>query len=165
MSPAVGAGVSDTEHLRDINEGSRPLAKDTTVALAWAMERFAHFTTVGRTLAACDDRTVTAAELGQPLSALMGEAAALVAQGLDVSLVKIMELLPVGQVLLLSRAGAGSQAGNTLMTSGAVVLEDAETEGCFTLPPLPRDHSVASGLSVTDAGAGRPCGILGALSR
>jgi hypothetical protein len=57
------AGImSGMEHLQDLNYGPRPLAKDGMAAQAWGVERFAHFTTVGRTLAACDDRTVTAVE-------------------------------------------------------------------------------------------------------
>lgn len=57
------AGImSGMEHLQDLNCGPRPLAKDATVARAWGAERFAHFTTVGRTLAACDDQTVAATE-------------------------------------------------------------------------------------------------------
>jgi len=57
------AGImSGIEHLQDLNHGPRPLAQDTTVARAWGLEGFAHYTTVGRTLTACDDQTVTAAE-------------------------------------------------------------------------------------------------------
>jgi hypothetical protein len=58
------AGImSGIEHLQDLNYGPRPLAKDGTVAQAWRLKGFAHFTTVGRMLAACDDETVTAAEM------------------------------------------------------------------------------------------------------
>jgi hypothetical protein len=63
----VLAGImSGIEHLQDLNYGPRPLVEDTPVAQAWGVERFAHFTTVGRTLAACDDQTVsaTAAAIG-----------------------------------------------------------------------------------------------------
>jgi hypothetical protein len=57
------AGImSGIEHLQDLNHGPRPLVPDTVVARAWGMERFAHFTSVGRTLAACDDQTVSATE-------------------------------------------------------------------------------------------------------
>ncbi|MGH9992480.1 MAG: hypothetical protein ACREAZ_07535 [Nitrososphaera sp.] len=57
------AGImSGIEHLQDLNLGPRPLAQDATVARAWGVERFAHFTTVGRTLAACDEQTVVATE-------------------------------------------------------------------------------------------------------
>jgi len=54
--------MSGIEHLQDLNHGPRPLTKDAAVAQAWGIERFAHFTTVGRTLAACDEQTVVATE-------------------------------------------------------------------------------------------------------
>jgi hypothetical protein len=50
------------EHLQDRNCGPRPLAKDSTAAQAWGVEGIAHFSTVGRTLAACNDQTVAATE-------------------------------------------------------------------------------------------------------
>lgn len=57
------AGImSGIEHLQDLNQGPRPLVQDTIVAQAWGVERFAHFTGVGRTLAASDDQTVAAVE-------------------------------------------------------------------------------------------------------
>jgi hypothetical protein len=57
------AGImSGIEHLQDLTYGPRPLAPDTAVARAWGLEGFAHYTTVGRTLTACDDQTVTAVE-------------------------------------------------------------------------------------------------------
>ena len=57
------AGImSGIEHLQDLNYGPRPLVKDTTVAQAWGLTGFAHFTAVGRSLAQCDDQTVAATE-------------------------------------------------------------------------------------------------------
>ena len=57
------AGImSGIEHLQDLNHGPRPLVPDAVVARAWGLDRFAHYTTVGRTLAACDAATVTAVE-------------------------------------------------------------------------------------------------------
>lgn len=57
------AGImSGIERLQDLNHGPRPLAPDVVVARAWGLDHFAHHTTVGRTLAACDAATVTAAE-------------------------------------------------------------------------------------------------------
>ena len=57
------AGImSGIEHLQDLNHGPRPLAPDAVVARAWGLDRFAHSTTVGRTLAACDTATVSAVE-------------------------------------------------------------------------------------------------------
>lgn len=54
--------MSGVEHLQDLNFGPRPVVKDAAVARAWGLERLAHFTTVGRTLAACDEHTVASAE-------------------------------------------------------------------------------------------------------
>ena len=48
------------EYLSDLNDGSHPLAKDETVAQAWGVSRFAHYSGVSRTLDACDDETVIA---------------------------------------------------------------------------------------------------------
>ena len=57
------AGImSGIEHLQDLNHGPCPLAKDPVVAQAWGVEGFAYYTTVGRTLAACDAQTVSAVE-------------------------------------------------------------------------------------------------------
>jgi len=57
------AGImSGIEHLQDLNHGPRPLASDAVVARAWGLDRFAHYTTVGRTLAAGDPATVSAVE-------------------------------------------------------------------------------------------------------
>lgn len=57
------AGImSGIEHLQDLNHGPRPLAPDGVVARAWGLKGFAHYTTVGRTLTACNAQTVSAAE-------------------------------------------------------------------------------------------------------
>src|SRR5438046_8869492 len=57
------AGImSGIEHLQDLNYGPRPLAKDLAVARAWGLAGFAQFSSVGRTLAACDAQTVVATE-------------------------------------------------------------------------------------------------------
>ena len=57
------AGImSGIEHLQDLNAGPHPLARDHCVARAWGLERFAHYSSVSRTLALGDDQTVTAAE-------------------------------------------------------------------------------------------------------
>ena len=57
------AGImSGIEYLQDLNDGPHPLAKDTTVACAWGQEGFAHYSSVSRTLSACDERTVAAVE-------------------------------------------------------------------------------------------------------
>jgi len=54
--------VSGLEHLEDLNTGPRPLAKDQVVAHAWGQSGFAHYSSVSRTLDACDEATVTAVE-------------------------------------------------------------------------------------------------------
>jgi hypothetical protein len=57
------AGImSGIEHLQDLNSGPRPLVPDQIVAQAWGLDGFAHYTTVGRTLEACDAETVRAVE-------------------------------------------------------------------------------------------------------
>ncbi len=50
------------EHLRDLNDGARPLAKDEVVARAWGQAGFAHYSGVSRTLDSCDEQTVRAVE-------------------------------------------------------------------------------------------------------
>ena len=57
------AGImSGVEHLEDLNAGPHPRARDRCVAQAWGLERFAHYSSVSRTLAAGDDQTVAAVE-------------------------------------------------------------------------------------------------------
>jgi hypothetical protein len=57
------AGImSGIEYLHDLSYGPRPLVSDEIVAQAWELDRFAHYTTVGRTLDACDADTVRAVE-------------------------------------------------------------------------------------------------------
>lgn len=54
--------MSGIEHLEDLNDGPRPLAKDQAVAQAWRQTGFAHYSSVSRTLEACTEETVTAVE-------------------------------------------------------------------------------------------------------
>lgn len=57
------AGImSGIEYLSDLNDGPRPLAQDPLVAHAWGQAAFAHYSSVSRTLEACDDQTVSAAQ-------------------------------------------------------------------------------------------------------
>lgn len=57
------AGIlSGMEHLRDLNDGVQPVAKDEVVVCAWGQAGFAHYSGVSRTLAACDEATVAAVE-------------------------------------------------------------------------------------------------------
>lgn len=114
---------------------------------------------------------------GCQLSTLMTEAAALVAQSLEVEYCKILELIENGKTALL-RAGWGwkkglvghfkvstdsihSQAGNALLINEPVIVEDLRTETRFTSQLL-HDHQVISGLSVIIPGQHTPYGVLGA---
>jgi hypothetical protein len=57
------AGIlSGIEHLEDLNDGPRPLAKDQVVAHAWGQAGFAHYSSVSRTLEVCTEETVAAVE-------------------------------------------------------------------------------------------------------
>jgi len=57
------AGImSGIEHLQDLSDGACPVAKDSVVARAWGQAGFAHYSSVSRTLDACDERTVAAVE-------------------------------------------------------------------------------------------------------
>ncbi len=57
------AGImSGLEHLADLNDGPHPVAQDSVVARAWGQPGFAHYSSVSRTLAACDAQTVSAVE-------------------------------------------------------------------------------------------------------
>ena len=98
---------------------------------------------------------------------------------LDVELVKILELVPGDNELLL-RAGVGwrpeelvgtahestgraSQAGYALAAGRAVIVEDLASETRFSGPQLLRDHGVVSGVSTPIAGHdGRAYGVIGA---
>jgi hypothetical protein len=51
------AGIT---HLRDLNEGPHPLAHDAPVLRAWGLASLAHYTSVSRTAASCDQATVAA---------------------------------------------------------------------------------------------------------
>ena len=54
--------MSGMEHLADLNDGPHPVARDSIVARAWGQPGFAHYSTVSRTLEACDAQTVSAVE-------------------------------------------------------------------------------------------------------
>lgn len=47
-------------HLKDLNEGAHPLAHDWAAIRAWGLVALAHYTNISRTLAACDEKAVTA---------------------------------------------------------------------------------------------------------
>jgi PAS domain S-box-containing protein len=113
---------------------------------------------------------------GTDLSALMDEAATLVAQSLGVEYSKVLELLPDRDAFLL-RAGIGwkeglvghatmdakgdSEAGCTLLASEPVIVDDLRTARQCNGPRLLYDHGVVSGVSVIIPSPNRPFGVLG----
>ncbi len=139
--------------------------------------------TVAERLKALVRQQTAIARLGQcalsdlELSTLLDEAVAIVAQTLEAEYVKVLELLPDGQELLLragvgwreghighTRVGAGkdSQAGYTLLANEPVIIEDLRSETRFSGPPLLHEHNVRSGISVIIPGQSHPYGVLGA---
>ncbi|MGB7292074.1 MAG: GAF domain-containing protein [Thermodesulfobacteriota bacterium] len=116
---------------------------------------------------------------GTDLLMLMNEAVSQVAKTLEVEYVKILELQPDSDSLLL-RAGVGwkdglvghatigvgveSQGGFTLVSKEPVIMDDIIKENRFSAPPLLKDHNVASGISTTIHGKEGPYGVLGAHS-
>jgi PAS domain S-box-containing protein len=115
------------------------------------------------------------------LHKLFEEAAAAVATNLGVEFVKILELVP-GDAELLLRAGVGwkeghigitheitgreSQAGFTLASGRAVVVENLATETRFKTAPFVREHGVVSAMTAPISGRdGRAYGVLGAHTR
>ena len=117
---------------------------------------------------------------GAPLPALMDDAVAMVARGVDVEYVGLLEFRPEGRALVL-RAGVGwkegcvgrtllpsdgdSYGGYVLRSPTPVVVEDLPSDGRFGASPLLADHDVVTGLSVMIQGKERPFGVLGAHSR
>jgi PAS domain S-box-containing protein len=125
------------------------------------------------------------AQLGQEalsdllLDTLFDQAAALVADNLQVDYCKILELLPDGEQMLV-RAGVGwhegivghatvpigheSQAGYTLRSLDPIIVTDLRTETRFSGPALLHEHHVTSGISTAIRGgdAEQPFGVLGA---
>ncbi len=113
---------------------------------------------------------------GTDLSALMDEAATVVAQSLGVEYSKVLELLADRDTFLL-RAGVGwkeglvghatmnakadSEAGCALLASEPVIVDDLRTATWFSGPRLLYDHGVVSGVSVIIPSPNRPFGVLG----
>ena len=117
---------------------------------------------------------------GKGLSPLKEEACSLVAQTLRLELVKVLELMPDSDALLV-RSGVGwdegivgratvgtnleSQAGYTLISDGPVICENLQEEIRFKGAPLLHDHGVRSGVTATIWVEGRHYGVLGAHTR
>ncbi|HET8635785.1 MAG TPA: GAF domain-containing protein, partial [Acidobacteriaceae bacterium] len=109
------------------------------------------------------------------LDGLLHEATELISQALDVKLVKVLELLPDGDKLLV-RAGvnwkpgvvghatfgahARSPAGYALQTCEPVISNDLATEARFEIPALLTDHGVESMVNVVIRGEGDAWGVL-----
>jgi hypothetical protein len=54
--------MTGIEYLSDLNDGPHPVAKDDVLAAAWGQSHFAHYSSVSRTLSACDAQTVQATQ-------------------------------------------------------------------------------------------------------
>ncbi|HET7569178.1 MAG TPA: HWE histidine kinase domain-containing protein [Gammaproteobacteria bacterium] len=109
------------------------------------------------------------------LDALLEEACRLVSEALDVRLVKVLELLPDGDSLLV-RAGinwnpgvvghatlgahSDSPAGYALQTCEPVISNDVENERRFAIPDLLREHRISSMVNVVIRGEGEAWGVL-----
>ena len=123
------------------------------------------------------------AELGRralaviDLRVLMKEACVLVREMLGTEFCKVLQLLPEGEAFSLvagvgwqeglvgkARVSAGteSQAGYTMLTGKAVIVEDLSRETRFSGPALLRAHGIVSGMSVIIPGVDRDFGVLGA---
>jgi PAS domain S-box-containing protein len=113
---------------------------------------------------------------GMDLSALMDEAATVVAQSLGVEYSEVLELLPDRDTFLL-RAGVGwkeglvghatvnakpdLEAGCALLSSEPVIVDDLRAATRFSGPRLLYEHGVVSGVSVIIPSPNRPFGVLG----
>jgi PAS domain S-box-containing protein len=113
---------------------------------------------------------------GTDLSALMDEAATVIAHSLGVEYSKVLELLPDREIFLL-RAGVGwkeglvghatmdakadSEAGCSLLSSEPVIADDLRTATQCRRARLLYDHGVVSGVSVIIPSPNRPFGVLG----
>lgn len=126
-------------------------------------------------------RQQAVATLGQhalgraPVQQLMDEAVTLVADGLDASFAKVLELLASGNAFRLRAAvgwpaslvgtslepfGPESQARFTLQSDGPVVVEDLATETRFSGPTLKTERAIVSALSVVIRSVAHPVGVL-----
>jgi PAS domain S-box-containing protein len=121
------------------------------------------------------------AELGRraltvlDLRVLINEACILVRQALGTEFCKVLQLLPDGEAFLLVAgvgwkegvvgkatvtAGTESQAGYTMLSNHAVIVEDLSSETRFRGPPLLHEHGIVSGMSTVIAGRDQPFGVL-----
>jgi two-component sensor histidine kinase len=116
----------------------------------------------------------------QELDALLQEATRLVSDAMNIDLVKVLELLPDRDQMLLRAginwrpgvvghalisAGEGSSAGHAVRTEQPVITEDITTEARFQIPDLLIEHGVKSTVNVVIRGEGGPFGVLEVDSR
>jgi PAS domain S-box-containing protein len=161
-----------------LNPGALGALSGTMVALAQEISRKQD----QARLQARNLQQAAVARLGQAaltcasLDDLLNQSVALIAEVLEVEYVKVLELLPSGENLLL-RAGVGwhtgsvgtvtmgsgrdSQAGYTLASKEPVIVDDLQSETRFSAPALLHDHGVKSGMSVVIGGDKLPFGVLG----
>jgi hypothetical protein len=105
------AGImSGIEHLEDLNAGPQPLVRDRCVAQAWGLERFAHYSSVSRTLKAGDEQTVAAVE------------AAITAFSRPFIETSVQELLRRGQPLVYDFDLTGQAVSSTSTTYPSAVF-------------------------------------------
>lgn len=114
------------------------------------------------------------------LQDLLQEAATLVSQAIEVELVKVLELLPGGDEVLV-RAGVnwrpgvvghvhfaaheGSPAGYAIQSGEPVISHDVAKEHRFAIPAVLKEHGVRSMINVVICGERGPWGVLEVDSR
>jgi two-component sensor histidine kinase len=128
------------------------------------------------TLAAFGKRALRVEDMG----GLLQEATGLVSEAIEVDLVKVLELLPDRETMLVRAgvnwkpgvvghatipAGEGSSAGYALRTGEAIITEDVATETRFEIPVLLTQHGVKSTVNVVIRGDHEPFGVLEVDSR
>lgn len=109
------------------------------------------------------------------LDEILHRATELVAEGLDVRMAKVLELLPGGDELLVRAgvnwkpgvvgnatlgAGADSPAGYALRRDEPVISHDVSKETRFKIPQMMIEHGIRSMVNVVIAGEDAPFGVL-----
>ena len=178
--------VTKSREIRWLREYIRPVwddALDRVVTIFGAAQDVTERKQTEAKLKAQALQQAAVAELGQralvdtDFSVLIDEAVSLVAQTLKLDYVKLLELMPDSDHLLL-RAGVGwpddlvgratvsanphsYEAGYTLHAEGPVIVEDYLQETRFSASPFLKHHEVVSGLNIAIRGQHRPFGVLG----
>jgi two-component sensor histidine kinase len=109
------------------------------------------------------------------LDRILHHATELVSRAMDIRLVKILELLPGGEEMLIRAgvnwkpgvvghvklsAGDESPAGHALRCNEPVISHDTDGEKRFRIPPVLKEHGVKSMVNVIIAGETAPYGVL-----